>query len=440
MPSRGKRQFCTPHLVDQATATTTKLERLPLAKHPASETQLKDENWFQDLIFKNPTLIPIDDLEQGFGPLIPVVRELQTGRGPVDVVYINEQGCITLVETKLSRNPEARREVVAQILDYAASMSGWTYQDLCSAVRAKLRSDTGAARTIEMQDKSDADPLQRLVRDHPDFDESLFDEARFVDAVSRNLARGRFLLLIVGDGIQPSVEQLVETLAKTPHLGFSLALLELALFKSGESEGSFFVQPRVLTRTREVVRAVVELRAPLTPADVKISPPEVINGAMGGARRGLTMETLLESIGATLGKPTLDQFRAFLCECEKLGIEPEGRATSITLCWYEPNIELPISLASVYADGGVVNMQFVLHHYRRSGLDQMIGLKYLKAIAALVPGARVEEGEGKASKMRIFVGPRQITLADLMPQSAGWIEALRNVIQATEAAAATSAP
>ena len=426
--SKGKRQFCTPHLVNKTAAATTarKLIRFDDRSLP--------ESWFQELIFNNPSLIPIDDLEPIFGPLIPVARELQSGAGPVDVVYINDRGFITLVETKLFRNPEARREVVAQILDYATAMSGWTYLDLCNAVRSKLRSDTGATGTIDMPIKGTADPILRLVRDHPDFDETLFDEARFIDAVSDNLARGRFLLLIVGDGIQSGVELLAETLAATPHLGFSLALVELAMFKSDDSENDFFVQPRVLTRTKEVVRAVIELRAPLTPADVKVSLPEVTNPVKGGNRRGLTVEAVLETIEESLGKPTVDRFRAFLSECEKLGIDPEGRGTSISLCCYEPSAELPISLGSIYAAGGVVNMQFVLHHLRKTGLEQKIGVNYINAVSELVPGARVVEGEGKGSKMRIFVGDRQVTLADLMPKSADWIEALRKLLQEIQSA------
>ena len=46
---------------------------------------------------------------------LPVVRELPTPAGPLDILYINPKGFLSLVETKLWRNPEARRSVVAQI-------------------------------------------------------------------------------------------------------------------------------------------------------------------------------------------------------------------------------------------------------------------------------------------------------------------------------------
>jgi hypothetical protein len=56
--------------------------------------------------------------------------EISTAAGPIDVVYITPQGRLVIIETKLWRNPEARRKVVGQILDYAKELKGWTYSDL----------------------------------------------------------------------------------------------------------------------------------------------------------------------------------------------------------------------------------------------------------------------------------------------------------------------
>jgi hypothetical protein len=418
--SMHARQFCTPHLVSATGAT-------PLERVIFDDRSIR-EGWFQDLLFKNPSLIPIDEIEEVFGPLVAVARELPTEAGPVDVVYVSPRGYITLVETKLFRNPEARREVVAQILDYASAMSGWTYQDFCYAVRLKRRIDEGRPTGPSTPIEGDDDPILPLVRDHPDF-----DEARFIDAVTKNLAQGRFLLLVAGDGIQHGVEQLADTLAAAPALGFTFALLEVALFKTGAADKSMVAQPRVLARTREIVRAVVELRAPLAPKDVTVKLPEVVYGDDGGKRRRLTEEAMFETIAESLGAPVVEQFRAFLRECEKIGIEPEARSTSISLFWYEPNTGRRFSFASIYAEGGVVDLRFVLHNYRKSGIDEKIGMDYVNAVAGLVSGAKVMENfkEGKAWT-RVFVGSREITLADLMPRSADWLSSLASVISKTE--------
>jgi hypothetical protein len=46
---------------------------------------------------------------------------------------------LTLVECKLWKNPEARRQVVAQTLDCVSALSRWSYADLQAKVAAALR-------------------------------------------------------------------------------------------------------------------------------------------------------------------------------------------------------------------------------------------------------------------------------------------------------------
>src|ERR1017187_7867837 len=122
------RQFGVPLLIKNGIET-------PLKRVRADELG-KSEDWLQALLFKHPGLVPVDESEPAFSILIPVAREVRTLSGSVDLVCINARGHITLVETKLWRNPEARRQVVGQIIDYATEISRWTYSELVSAVRA----------------------------------------------------------------------------------------------------------------------------------------------------------------------------------------------------------------------------------------------------------------------------------------------------------------
>lgn len=90
----------------------------------------KNEAWLRDTLFINPEIIPTDDIDSTFGPLVPLCKELRTDAGLIDAVFINERGRLTIVECKLWKNPQARREVVAQALDYVSALTGWTYADL----------------------------------------------------------------------------------------------------------------------------------------------------------------------------------------------------------------------------------------------------------------------------------------------------------------------
>ncbi|MCC7020824.1 MAG: hypothetical protein IT332_13765 [Ardenticatenales bacterium] len=82
-----------------------------MARVPLGEASY-NEDWLQQLLFEHPQLLPVAEIEPWFDGLLPVARELPTAAGPLDLLFINPRGYLTLVETKLWRNPTARREVV----------------------------------------------------------------------------------------------------------------------------------------------------------------------------------------------------------------------------------------------------------------------------------------------------------------------------------------
>ena len=215
-------QYSSPVLIRDG--ETIILQRVPLMEKVFSE------EWLQNLLFENPTILPFSDLEPAFDGSIPIVRELSTDAGPVDLIYMNSKGYITLVETKLWRNPEARRSVVAQLIDYAKEIADWGYEELVAAIKKS-----------DIHQNKIGDPL---INQFSDIEGDDFDQTVFIDRVTRNLQKGRFLLLIVGDGIQEGVEKMARFLQQTPHLGYSLALVELAIYReSPERKELFYIQP-----------------------------------------------------------------------------------------------------------------------------------------------------------------------------------------------------
>ncbi len=196
-----------------------------------------DEDWLQALLFAHPEVLPVDEIEHAYECLVPICRELATPAGPLDVLYPTPEGRLVIVEAKLWRNPEARRKVIGQILDYATELSRWSYEDLQREVsRATGRTGNG---------------LFEIVRERfPDVDES-----RLVDDVTRTLKFGTFLLLIVGDGIREGAASIANFLERGGNLHFSLGLVELAVFDT--PDGGRLVQPRVLAKTVELKRTVL---------------------------------------------------------------------------------------------------------------------------------------------------------------------------------------
>nr|WP_299242955.1 hypothetical protein [uncultured Halomonas sp.] len=200
----------------------------------------RNEAWLRDLLAANPDLLPIEEVDSSFAPLVPLCTELQTEAGPVDAVFISPTGRLTLVECKLWRNPEARRKVIAQILDYARAVSRWTYADL----QRQVASATGLKGNV---------PFEAARRLQPDL-----DEAVFVDAAARALREGRFLLLIAGDGIREGISGMAELVTRNAALGFSFGLVEVALYEFGEQ--GLVVQPRVVAKTETIERVFVHVK------------------------------------------------------------------------------------------------------------------------------------------------------------------------------------
>jgi len=80
------------------------------------------EDALQTLIEKHPSVIPgqmIDPGSEDPPRLVLLRREMPISSWPLDHLLVDQRGVLTLVETKLIQNPDARREVIGQIMEYA---------------------------------------------------------------------------------------------------------------------------------------------------------------------------------------------------------------------------------------------------------------------------------------------------------------------------------
>ena len=233
--------FATPLLV-RPDQTSLRLERVALTG--SDSTAAYSEDWLQDLLYRHPQALPVAEIDDSFSGLVPVCREMETPVGPVDVVYVTRTGRPVIVEAKLWRNPESRRKVIGQILDYAKELSRWNYETFDAAVRGARRAEDGE------RPKGLAE-LLGFAAESP-------EASRFFDAVSQSLKRGDLLLLIVGDGIREGVGAITEFLEGHGSLHFTFGLVEMAIFRL--PDGGQLVQPRVLVQSTIVRRIVVDLR------------------------------------------------------------------------------------------------------------------------------------------------------------------------------------
>ena len=68
-------------------------------------------------------------------------REVSVSSGSIDNLYITIDGQICVVETKLWRNPEAHRTVIAQIISYAKALTMMSFDEFCQAVTKEKSSE-----------------------------------------------------------------------------------------------------------------------------------------------------------------------------------------------------------------------------------------------------------------------------------------------------------
>jgi len=213
-----------------------------------TQNPLYNEKWLQDLLRRNPEILPVAEIEPVFYPLTPIGQEVGTETGAIDNLFISHRGYLVLVETKLWRNPEAKREVVAQAIDYGSSLSKWSYNRLNDVARDYTKEyENTKLDLIEWVE-------QRFgpVEGGRDF---------FEETVAKNLRLGRFLTLIVGDKIRQSVIEILNYVNKYPHLAMDVVLVELRCYQWAQEKNNWplLVVPSIVARTEIVERSVIQI-------------------------------------------------------------------------------------------------------------------------------------------------------------------------------------
>jgi len=192
---------------------------------PLSETEFTGEGKLQDYLEQYPTLIPLADIVEGASDLICIGREIAAGPGSIDLLCIDKDGLLTLVETKLRRNREARREVIGQIIEYASYVSQWTADDVYRIASEHF------AKSTKVPESYKGKTLDAIMKEVGG--EECTDEA-FRTRIGQNLRDGRIRLII-------AVDELIEPLRATvtflnSYSSFDVLLLQVTDFQESETK------------------------------------------------------------------------------------------------------------------------------------------------------------------------------------------------------------
>lgn len=353
------------------------------------------EAWLQNLIHDHPDILPVNEIEPGFGELIAVAKEVSTKHGPIDNLMVTPEGNIVLIEVKLWRNPEARRKVVAQALDYASCLFEMGYEEF---ERAILATDFGPL------------PKPKRLHDLVAVKDGALEEAAFIDAVTTNLRRGRALILVVGDGIRTETERLAALLQSHAGAHFTFALVELALFRHGDE---ILVLPRTLARTEMISRGIIVIddqRSRVLSSQNPSQTPTAGPTAQAKPAASITEEQFYEAM-AKLRSDIPGHLKEFIARLEPLGVYPEFRG-ALNFKWDPPEGR---SVNLGYLDR---NGQLWTEPAYSNGVPKEIAELYNKEIAsALNADVYRNATTGRSYLQRNGRAPRIADIADHLPDS-----------------------
>jgi hypothetical protein len=168
------------------------------------------EDLLQQLLAKYPSVLAGNQLNTAT-PVKWLLVEREAGipgedggtdRWSLDHIFIDQDGIPTLVEVKRSTDTRIRREVVGQMLDYAANaVLYWPVETI------RLRFEETCRET-------EADP-SAVVAEFLDLEEGIDTSAaiaRFWEVVETNLRAGKIRLVFAADVIPPELRRVVEFL------------------------------------------------------------------------------------------------------------------------------------------------------------------------------------------------------------------------------------
>lgn len=205
-----------------------------------------NEAWLRDSIFDMPELVigPCRAAGLTEDEWYPWQREFSVEVGSIDVLLLSSQGRVAVVETKLAGNPELRRRVLAQALDYLAHLPDRFHDGL-----PEIPKDESGEPVANEED------------------------------IRESVDQGDILVIIASDDVDPRVAKLSRTLL-SDHLvsQWDLALIDVALYRPPDESGSYIVVPHlrnlVQSEPRQVVRVVVEGETPSATIEVVTITPD----------------------------------------------------------------------------------------------------------------------------------------------------------------------
>jgi hypothetical protein len=179
---------------------------------PVSPVEFSSEQELELLLKEHPELLQDDnDADEANATRVAFVAsqlDLPEGAGTLDLLFVSSDGLPVAVEVKLERNAQARREVVAQAIDYLSALTSLTVDELDELVAGRLQQELE-----KLAPPGDDQAVERLWR-----------------SVGTNLRAGKARLVVALDDAPPGLERIFRFL--TDHASLDVQLVTVAQYPS----------------------------------------------------------------------------------------------------------------------------------------------------------------------------------------------------------------
>ena len=95
------------------------LDQVPGIEVVGEPFESGEEEQFESILESCPNAFPINEINPRAKVAVPIGRQVTVGTNSLDLLFLDDTGSLLVIECKLVQNPEARREVVAQLMEYA---------------------------------------------------------------------------------------------------------------------------------------------------------------------------------------------------------------------------------------------------------------------------------------------------------------------------------
>ena len=253
----------------------------------------QDEASLHRLIQENPNLLPL----AGSPRLAVLGSEVRLGNGYADILAVEPSGRPAIMEVKLAKNPEARKEIVSQILAYAAFLQGMSVESLEKVLLRKpseIASSGSILGAVQDQDQ-----------------EGAVDADTFTASLQDYLDHGNFRLVLVLDEVSTELERIVAYLDGITVHALTIDVIALSIY--------------------DVNGAKVALPQRITP-EPGVTLPTIAGGGRAAGSKGESTdgpEVFRDSI-AEIGGETREVFEELIAWAEEISALPNVRPSTFT--------------------------------------------------------------------------------------------------------------